>query len=149
MWNEIARYLPEFSSGVLTAYDLTGMPSSQRVQPRMDNSTQVLRFAVSPGPAIQPGKACLLCHRHDEKLWNLKSFVVQGELAQDGAGWLLRPEHFIPGMGIGGLNSYLRFVRSGRKNTAEYLNRHNMPRPKVNWQMVIDLMSPEKGQHES
>ncbi len=144
MWDEIARYLPEFPSGVLTAFDGDGMPCSQRVQPQPDSAGQFLRFAVSPGLSIQSGKACLLCHRHDEKLWNLKSFVIQGTLEQDGAGWLLRPERFIAGMGIGGMRIYLRFVSDGRKNTTQYLKKRGMPRPQVDWQMVMDLMAPEK-----
>ncbi len=142
MWLEIARYLPEFPSGVLTAFDAAGLPCSQRVHPELDTASQVLRFQAAPGLDIQPGSACLLCHRHDDKLWNLKSFVVQGELARGESGWVLKPERFIPGMGIGGAASYIHFVTNGRKNTAAYLKKRGLPRPKVNWEQVLDLMAP-------
>ena len=144
MWNEIARYLPEFTTGVLTAFDSRGGPFSLRIQPSLDVGSQVIRFSLPASSFLQPGKACLLCHRHDQNLWNLKSFVVQGNLAQTETGWLLEPVKFIPGMGIGGVSSYLHFVTNGRKNTNLYLQKHNMPRPKVNWDEIMDLMAPEE-----
>ncbi|MCC9074657.1 hypothetical protein FKZ61_000820 [Litorilinea aerophila] len=82
---------------------------------------------------LEPGPACLLCHRHDERLWNLKSFVVRGRLLHDKEGWAFTPEKFIPGMGIGGLWGYVRFVLTGRRNTRRYLAARGLPRPKVPW----------------
>jgi len=144
MWTEISRYLPEFASAVLTAFDDRSTPYSLRVQPVLDAGGQVIRFALPAGQIVQSGKACLLCHRHDQNLWNLKSFVVQGTLERTETNWLLRPSRFIPGVGIGGMSSYLRFVLDGRKNTAHYLQKHGMPRPTIDWDQIIDMMAPEK-----
>lgn len=144
MWTEISRYLPEFSSAVLTAFDERDAPASLRVQPQLDAGSQVIRFVLPAGQFIQPGKACLLCHRHDQNLWNLKSFGVQGMLEQAENGWLLRPTRFIPGMGIGGMGSYLRFVLDGRKNTSRYLEKRGMPRPRIDWEQIMDMMAPDE-----
>ena len=82
----------------------------------------------------------MLFHKHDENLWNLKSFVVQGSTYRDETGWLLQPEHFIPGMGIGGVNSYLSFVVNGRWNTSRYLKKRGLRRPKVDWNELAQMM---------
>jgi hypothetical protein len=75
----------------------------------------------------------LLWHRHDERLWKLNSFAVRGQLLQDDRGWIIRPELFIPGVGIGGWRSYLRFLVHGRRTTRLYLERRGLPRPKFDW----------------
>jgi hypothetical protein len=142
MWDEIVKYLPEFPSGVLTGFNTAGQPLSLRVQPRLDLPNLVVRFQVPSGLDLQAGKACLLCHRHDERLWNLMSFVVQGDLVQENGGWLLRPERFIPGMGIGGLSSYIRFVTNGRKNTDRYLQKRGLKRPRIPWEEIAEMMAP-------
>ncbi len=142
MWTEISRYLPEFSSAVLTGFDNIDRPFSLRVRPTLDANLQVIRFGLPTGQFLLAGKACLLCHRHDQNLWNLKSFVVLGTLERSESGWLLRPSRFIPGVGIGGMSSYLRFVLDGRKNTSRYLEKRGMPRPTIDWDQIMDMMAP-------
>ena len=46
MWTEISRYLPEFASAVLTAFDDRSTPYSLRVEPVLDAGGQVIRFAL-------------------------------------------------------------------------------------------------------
>lgn len=141
MWAEIVKYLPEFPSAVLTAFDSEGRPFSLRCRPRPDLDFQVLRFDFFPGLDLQNGQACMLFHKHDKNLWNLKSFVVQGSIYRDESGWLLQPDRFIPGMGIGGLKSYPTFVLNGRRNTARYLKKRGLKRPKVDWNELAQMMT--------
>jgi hypothetical protein len=133
MWREIEKHLPEFPSAVITGVDPVGFPVSARCRPQVDAAERVLRVQLPPGADFQPGPAGLLCHTHDERLWNLKSFLVRGVLERDAQGWRLRPRQFIPGMGIGGLMSYARFVRQGRRNAQRYLEQRGWPRPRVPW----------------
>jgi hypothetical protein len=136
MWDDIVRNLADFPTAVLTAVDDTGYPFSVRCTPEPDDSTQTLRFHLPEGTGIRVGPAGLLCHRHDEQLWNLKSFLVPGNLERDARGWMLRPRRFVPGAGIGGLLGLLRFVRAGRRRTRRYLEKRGLARPTVPWDRI-------------
>jgi hypothetical protein len=77
-------------------------------------------------------------------LWNLKSFVVRGELAHaepGAAAWVFAPRQFIPGMGIGGWRSYVHFVRHGRSATRQYFARRGQPYPGVRWDELMLLLT--------
>ncbi len=144
MWAEIQKHRQTYTNAVLTALDDTGYPCSLRVAPQADVEAQVLRVALPPTLRIQGGPACLLFHSHDERLWNLKSFVVRGRLEQDGEGWLVRPEQFVPGAGIGGLRGYINFIRNGRRQTKRYLAKRNLPRPRIPWQELQAIFRQAK-----
>lgn len=144
MWLEIVKQLAAFPSAVLTGMDTAGYPFSIRCQPQPDPVTQVLRVSMPTGTNLEPGPAGLLCHKHDERLWNLKSFVVCGRLEQDDQGWFFRPQHLIPGMGMGGLMSGVRFVLNGRRNTRRYLEKRGLPRPQVPWDEVKAMLVQAK-----
>jgi hypothetical protein len=145
MWKQIERYLPEFPTAVLSGLDPAGYPYSVRCQPRPDPARQTLSIQVPDGAALQPGPACLLCHTHDNRLWNLKSFVVRGSLSADDGGWALYPKEFIPGMGIGGWRSYVNFVRHGRAATRAYFVRRGLPYPAVRWDELMALLTGQAG----
>ena len=136
MWDEIVAHLADFPTAVLTAVDETGYPFSVRCSPRPDPSTQVLRLDLQEGRRIRVGPAGLLCHRHDEQLWNLKSFFVSGDLERDARGWILHPRRFVPGAGIGGVIGLLRLVRAGRRRTRRYLEKRGLARPTVPWDRI-------------
>lgn len=133
MWSEILRYMPEFETAVLTGFDETGRPFSLRCRPQPDGEARVLRILLPEEVGLLPGRAGLLFHRHDENLWSLLSFILRGELARDGKAWIFRPEKFVPGMGVGGLQSYVRFVLKGRKAAKQYLEQRGLPRPQIPW----------------
>ena len=147
MWADISRYLPKFNSAVLSGLDTAGRPFSVRCHTQADSANQVLRlqtdavgFAQWAAP-LEPGPACLLFHKHDDRLWNLLSFVVRGTLERNEQGWALRPVQFIPGVGIGGLMSYVRFLVDGRRTTNRYLRKRGLARPSIpwhEWQEVFD-----------
>ena len=81
MWDEIARHTPEFPTAMLSGGDADGYPYSVRCRPTLDDSARLVRLGVSrratPTRSL-PGPASLLCHRHDQEAWNLKSFLVRG-----------------------------------------------------------------------
>lgn len=133
MWDEICKYLPTFPSAVVTGIDRSGYPFSVRCHPEPDAEAQVLRLNLPEYPGIQTGPAGLLCHMHDEYLWNLRSFIVRGMLERDSQGWLFRPKQFIPGAGAGGIITLIKFLRDGRRTAAHYLKKRGMARPKVAW----------------
>ena len=139
MWDEIVGHLADFPTAVLTAVDDTGYPFSLRCRPELDGSTQTLRLHLPEGTGIRVGPACLLCHRHDEQLWNLKSFYLRGELERDPPGWVLHPRRFVPGAGIGGLIGLLKFVRAGRRRTRRYLKKRGLARPAVPWDRIHEV----------
>ncbi len=136
MWPEIVKHLTEFPSAVLTGVDGEGYPFSARCIPRPDSAQQTLRVQLPPGSPVQPGPASLLCHKHDEQLWHLKSFLVRGVLLQDGENWILRLSQFVPGMGIGGLPALLRFAISMRRIAKRYLESRGLTRPKIPWHEI-------------
>ena len=140
MWPEIERYLPEYESAVLSAFDEQGLPSSVRCRAQL-NGTEDLTLSPGEGIVFQPGPACLLFHQHDDRLWNLKSFVLRGTLSATESGWRFRPRRFIPGMGIGGLRSYWRLLVNGRKRTVRYLKRRGLKRPQIPWDEFQEMFS--------
>jgi len=133
MWSDILNHSAAYESAVLTALDAGSYPFSLRCRPQWDNTAQTLRLNLPAGIVLEPGPACLLWHRHDARLWNLHSFAVRGTLARDETGWYVQPEQFIPGVGVGGWRSYVRFLVNGRRTTRRYLAQRNLARPKLDW----------------
>ena len=134
MWDDITNHLPDFESAVITGVDADGYPFSVRCWPYPDDAARVLRVQV--GTLIQPGPASLLCHKHDENLWNLKSFLVRGVLGRDERGWSFEPLQFIPGAGIGGLPAMARFFIGSRRNARRYLKKRGLARPSIPWEDI-------------
>jgi hypothetical protein len=133
MWDDIKKNLHDFDSAVLTGVDAEGYPFSVRCRPYPDAAAEVLRVQLAAGTLIQPGPASLLCHKHDENLWNLKSFLVRGALSRDEGGWRFEPLRFIPGAGIGGLPAMARFFIGSRRSARRYLKKRGLARPRIPW----------------
>jgi len=136
MWTEMIHELEDFPTAVLTCIDSSGYPFSVRCNTDPDDESQVLRIQLPEYVKFQPGPAWILCHKHDESLWNLKSFTVKGFLKQDDRGWFFTPQKFIPGAGIGGLMAMVKFLQDGRRSTRRYLEKRNLPRPVIAWDTV-------------
>lgn len=144
MWPEIVSNLEKFSSAVLTGTDTEGYPFSIRCFPEVDHADQILRIRPPDDAPIQPGPAGLLCHFHDEGLWNLKSFLVRGSLEQNDGDWIFRPQKFIPGVGMGGLIGDMKAMWKTRGIVNRYLEKHGLPRPKVPWDEIKALRAEAK-----
>jgi hypothetical protein len=132
MWPEISKRLPRFASAVLTGLDSGGDPVSVRCQPTLDHHARVLWVVVPEGLGMVPGPAGLLCHRHNEQLWGLKSFLLKGTLERGGHGWVFRPRQLVPGMDTTPLSN-LRLLRNGRRTAKRYLAARGLPRPTIPW----------------
>lgn len=137
MWHEVERESRRFDTAVLSTMSETG-PISVRCVPA------VARHGVltidDPGDSV-PGPASILYHRHDERLWKLRSCLITGRLEFGDGEWRFVPERFVPGMGIGGPLGYIHLLRRGRKNAARYLHRRNLPRPAVSWGEIASLLA--------
>lgn len=144
MWSKIIKYLADFPTAVLTGIDHSGYPFSFRCKPDPINHLQVLHVEVPAYADIQPGPAGLLCHKHDDQLWNLESFIVRGSLERDGEDWLFRPIKFIQGAGIGGMIGMVNFLRSGRRTAQQYLDKRGLTRPKIEWEKVHEVWAELK-----
>lgn len=144
MWAELVRNLKAYPSAVLTGLDVDGYPFSVRCVPQPDPSQEVLLVQIPPQAAIQPGPAGLLCHSHDEQIWNLKSFGVHGTLEQQGNSWVFKPRRLIAGMGSGGLLGTVKQIFAPRRTAQQYLERRGLPRPKVDWDRMKALWAEAK-----
>ena len=81
MWAEAAKWLNKFPEAVLTGIDNDGYPVSVRVPTgAYDSATGELPVSLPDAVDGAEGPANLLCHSHDEKLWNLQMITVKGTL---------------------------------------------------------------------
>ena len=144
MWPEIAKRLPRFASAVLTGLDSGGDPVSVRCQPTLDHHARVLWVVVPDVLGMVPGPAGLLCHRHNEQLWGLKSFLLKGTLERGGHGWVFRPRQLVPGMDTTPLSN-LRLLRNSRRTARRYLAARGLPRPTIPWDHYERLKEQTSG----
>jgi hypothetical protein len=121
-----------FSSAVLNSIDAAGYPYNVRCHPQADEATMTLRLDIPASLELQPGKASLLWHKHDQQLWNQVSFLVRGTLARDDQGWLLQPSQYVAGIEQSPMAFY-RFLRESRRKAAAYLAARKLPRPTIPW----------------
>lgn len=147
MWAEIVKEMADFESAVLAGVDDSGYPYSIRCKPEPDAGEQVLRMRLPDSARLQSGPAALLYHRHDESLWNLKSFISRGTLERDPRGWLFRPQQFTPGAGIGGPMGMVKFVQDGRRSTRQYLEKRRLSRPAIAWDSIHALWAEAHNKH--
>jgi hypothetical protein len=133
MWRELGRLLARYPSAIVTFVGDDGYPISFRCRPRADDAARILVIDPPAGVRPRPGRAGLLCHRHNDELWKLRSFHAAGVLeARDGR-WVLAPDRLTIGMGHGGPVAQLRMVRRGQRTAAAYLARRGWERPPIDW----------------
>jgi len=143
MWNNIARQLGQYPNAVLTGIDASGYPFSLRCQPRVDEMRQVLLISPHGDEHIQPGPAGLLCHYHNEEMWDLKSFQLLGRLERTEQGWVFHVERAIPESAPGPLAPFQMIAKSGG-DAKKYLKKHGLPRPTVDWKGIKALRAEAK-----
>jgi hypothetical protein len=142
MWDKLVKYLPGFSSAVVTGTDPEGYPFSVRCMPQVDHARQVLHIRLPKDVPIQPGPAGLLWHSHNERLWNLKAFLVRGRLEQEAAGWAFHPQQFIQRGGH--LLADVRAFMNARRAARQYLEKRGLPRPVIPWKAIEALRAEAK-----
>jgi hypothetical protein len=142
MWAEVRRHLLRFSSPVLTGVDGDGYPVSIRCAPEPDDAAQVFRLSLPAWTGIRQGPASLLCHGHNDLLWDLHSFMVRGALEPAGSEtWVFRPSRLVPGVGMGGLAGMARFALAKRRAARRYLARRGVTRPRIDWAQLKALQA--------
>ncbi|MEZ0342345.1 hypothetical protein ACAG25_20465 [Mycobacterium sp. pV006] len=133
MWTDAARRLSRFSEAVLTAYDGQGYPVSVRVSTHAyDAATGELPVVLPEALAAVEGPANLLCHYHDEKLWNLDSAQVRGRLQRRDDAWVFVTESFTPKSRW----FLVSFLKNNHTAAQRYLDKRGLDRPPVNWDAV-------------
>lgn len=126
-----------FSSAVLTWIDEHGFPFSVRCRPVIDSSG--VRIDLSDSIAAEPGRAGLLYHSHNDRLWRLRMLLVVGLLEREGRAWVFHPQKIITG--VAGVNKFhmLRSLVNARRAVSRYLRQRQMPRPEIDWKRIREL----------
>lgn len=136
MWGEAAKWLNKFDDAVLTVIDADGYPASVRVQSRgYDGSTGELRATLPDAVRAVEGPANLLCHSHDEKMWNLQMLTVKGRLENRDGSWVFCSEGFEAPSKLAVVN----FIKNARNSAQKYLDKRGLNRPEVNWAAVKEI----------
>lgn len=119
-------------SAVLVALDGGGSPWLLRVRPQPDESVGSFLLDVPADERLVPGPASLLCHSHDEKLWNLRSFVVTGQVGRQGDRWRFTCDRFVAGADGNPLHA-VKMLRTCQRTARGYLQRRTDQPPDVSW----------------
>ncbi|MEV3900747.1 hypothetical protein AB0K11_00330 [Mycobacterium sp. NPDC050551] len=136
MWSEAAKALRRYDEAVLTAIDTQGYPFSVRVRTAdYDPTTGVLTAELPTALAPAAGPANLLCHFHDDKMWNIRTLHVRGRLERRDDAWdfvstaFTAPSRLAP----------LAMIRNANASARRYLARRGLDRPAVDWAAVKEM----------
>lgn len=138
MWARAAKELAKFPSAVVTAVGVGGYPVSVRVPTsRYNAGTGELPVVWPAELPVAAGPAVVLCHYHDEKLWNITTMQIKGRMEQRGGGWAFVSTGFTPPAPM--LIAFLQWARTSRAVGARYLAKRHLAKPKVNWDAVAQI----------
>jgi hypothetical protein len=130
-------------SGVLTVVDEAGYPVSLRCRPEPGGDPAALEIARPSWLAIEPGRACLMAHSHDEGMWNLRSILAKGSVRVDGDRIHFTPDTFRWLADTGG-GSFTVFrnaagaVLRTRRDATTFLRRTGSVAHDVPWRTIIE-----------
>jgi len=133
---ELAGWLAQFPDCVLSALGADGAPLSVRCRPVPGDRPGTVHLDGPLGVALVPGPASLLCHRHDERLWQLRSFLARGSLEPAGTGWVFTAQALLAGPGMAGPVGDARAFLAARRRAGRYLAQRGIPRPGVPWNLL-------------
>jgi hypothetical protein len=133
------EYLRSFRDAVLTGVDAQGYPVSVRCHPQVDEAEPVLRVHLPADIQIEPGPAGLLCHSHDEKLWHLKFFALQGMLEHQEESSLFHVQRLLPGMNVAGAPGPLTILMHARRTMKQILRKRGLRQPSIPWDQLKQL----------
>jgi hypothetical protein len=141
VWDEAAKWLNKFPEAVLTVTDANGYPASVRVSTRpYDKTTGELAVSLPDAVDWATGPASLLCHSHDEKMWNLQMLMINGAVEKRDGAWVFGTEHFKPPSKL----AVVDFIRNARRSAQKYLDKRGLPRPEVNWAEIKEIQRRAK-----
>ena len=136
MWDKAAGWLGNFPEAVLTGLDSGGYPVSVRVDTQgYDAVTGELPATLPETLGAVEGPANLLCHYHDEKMWNIKAIQIKGRLEKRGDAWVFVSTKFNPPSRTG----LFGFMRSLHVSAQKYLDKRGLERPAVNWAAIKEI----------
>jgi len=137
IWDDIIKLMADYDETIITGVDGNGYPVSVRCKPQLDHDARIVRCEIPDNLGLQAGQASLMCHKHDEWLFNMTSFGVRGTIERDEDGWLLRPKRVLPGAGLAPTD-LLNLVMNGRRGAKKYLDKRGLLRPKIPWKEIQD-----------
>jgi hypothetical protein len=136
VWSEAAKWLGKFDEAVLTVLDGDGYPVSVRVNPlTYDAATGQLPATLLETLGAVEGPANLLCHYHDEKMWNIKAIQIKGRLEKRDSGWVFVSTSFNPPSKLAMLSA----LKNAGTSAQKYLDKRGLKRPDVDWVAVKEI----------
>jgi hypothetical protein len=128
-----SKHLKRFKEGVVNGVDADGRPFSVRQTTlAWDAASGSMPVKVPDVLGPVAGPASLLCHAHDENLWNMRAILVKGKLERRGDGWAFVGTKFDP-------PSPIALIMAARKSAKNYLEKRGLEWPKVNFDSVAEL----------
>jgi len=137
--SELARALDDFPSAVLTVIDSDGYPVSIRCTAAYHTTGLVIR-PVPGWVELEPGRACLMGHSHNQDLWDLCAVLSRGSLVEMRGTFEFRPETFSRTSG-GSIVEFISWFRRARRAAKTYLRRSGIDRPRVPWALIAAAKS--------
>jgi hypothetical protein len=155
MWNkQLAKLATKYPTGVLSLVDVGGYPASVRLAARLDAKRRVVTFPILPDHAQGwRGKACLLFHRHNNRLEGLHQMVLKGELVEEDGVVTLRVTDFVTANGQTNTDEMphaerpiqlLQFLLLGRRKAREYERKRGEPWPPIDYAEIERLLREDK-----
>ena len=148
MWNkQLIALAQAYSSAILTIVEPSGYPLSVRCQVTFDDVGEAIRFALLPSLAKSwRGRACLLFHRHNERLEDQHELLIRGELIEAAGDLVFDPLAFVTGTGsatkdamphAGAPLDLLRFMLLGQRKARSYLRKRGQAWPAVDFDVLL------------
>jgi len=158
VWSsELAACARRYQGATLSVVEPGGYPISARCQVELDDERQQITVKRLPPLAeLWRGPACLLFHRHDERLENQYQLLIRGRLTEEGESLIFRPSAFVTANGsrnqdrmphAGAPLQLLKFMRIGRRQAGAYLRRRQLTWPVDFAPMLKVIRELERRQH--
>jgi hypothetical protein len=97
----IAELGTRHPTAVLSVVSPDGFPFAVRIRVRLDAAARWIVVEDLPeGLPLEPGRACLTAHRHDERFTYQENFQVRGDLVRVDDVWALVPHRLVGGFEI-------------------------------------------------
>lgn len=148
MWNsQLIALARAYSSAILTIVEPSGYPLSARCTVTFDEMREVIGFTLVPALARDwQGKACLLFHRHNERLEGQHELQIRGELINAAGELVFHPSAFATGTGsttkdamphAGAPLDLIRFMLLGQRKARAYLRKRGIAWPAIDFEALI------------
>jgi hypothetical protein len=122
---------------MITWVDEAGYPASARIA-LGDVSDDGVTVAMPAGVRFVAGRANVMGHFHNERMWDLESVLFRGRLEGEGGVWRFVPERQVGKVGRGP-RDMIRVISEARRTAQRYLDKRGLPRPAVPWRQIQAL----------